>query len=503
MKLMEGYAESYGTYDAVQYNPDKGGKLEIKATARTVRANVTVELWQDHVDGRRSIGIVPIRDNDTALWGVIDVDTYDLEHVDIVKNIAKHKLPLVVCRSKSGGAHIFLFLKEPVSATLMQARLKEIAATLGYGGSEIFPKQRTVAWERGDCGSWLNMPYFDAEVTDRYGIKDTGLGMSLEEFLVAAEAAQQPASFLEDQEFRKKPAKDPDFGDGPPCIQHLVAMGFPQGTRNNGLFALGTFAKKKYGQRWQERLEDWNRQFMDPPVAAQELIEVIKSLERKEYQYRCRDQPLCAHCNSSLCRTRKFGVGGEDDFPQIDGLSVLDTEPPLWFMNVGDVRLELTTDELQNYRLFHRVCMEKLFTCYRMMKHDDWLRIVATAMKDAVRIDAPREVSRTGQFQDHLEDFLTQRHRGEMRDDLLVGRPWLDPESNQHYFRLRDLKKHLEQANFKDYSDAQIITRIREMGGDKKVFNLKGRCVNTWSLPEGSFSEAPVLDLPSLEDEPI
>ena len=51
-------------------------------------------------------------------------------------------LPLIVCRSKSGGAHVFLFTKENIPASLMQSKLKEMAIILGYEGSEIFPNKQ-------------------------------------------------------------------------------------------------------------------------------------------------------------------------------------------------------------------------------------------------------------------------------------------------------------------------------------------------------------------------
>ena len=105
MSLFEGFAEAYGTYDETQYNQTKG-KLEIRSTAKTVRQPITVELWQKHLNGDAPLGVIPIRDNDTCLWGCIDIDQYGLTHEDIVKRLQKEELPLIVCRSKSGGVHM-------------------------------------------------------------------------------------------------------------------------------------------------------------------------------------------------------------------------------------------------------------------------------------------------------------------------------------------------------------------------------------------------------------
>ena len=71
------------------------------------------------------------------------------------------KLPLIVCRSKSGGAHVFLFTKENIPASLMQSKLKQMSIILGYEGSEIFPKQTEILVDRGDTGNFLNLPYYN------------------------------------------------------------------------------------------------------------------------------------------------------------------------------------------------------------------------------------------------------------------------------------------------------------------------------------------------------
>jgi hypothetical protein len=502
MSLFEGYGEAYGTYDGTVRNEEKSGKLEIKATAKTIRKPVTKEIWVDHLMGDTPLGIIPIRDNDTCLWGVIDIDQYTVSYDGVLNAIKREELPLIVCRSKSGGMHAFLFMAEPVSAQLMQVRLREMSAAIGYGGSEIFPKQKTVHLDRGDLGSWLNMPYFDGDEGDRYGIKEGGLAMTIEEFLMKAEALQQPRAFLEQGSFRSRPVKDPDFGDAPPCLQHLVGAGFPEGTRNKGLFNLITFGKKKYGENWQTIAENWNREYMSPPLPFAELGDLFKSQSRKDYNYTCKDTPLVNHCNSQLCRTRKFGVGGEDDYPSISGLSVLDTNPPLWFVDVDGDRLELKTDELQNYKAFHKVCMEQMFRCFRMMKQDTWFGLVAEAMKNAVRIEVSEEVGKSGQFYELLEEFLTNRHKGDEMEDILLGRPWEDKEEGRHYFRLRDLQNYVEAAGFKLFNRGELVSKIKDLGGDKHFFNVKGRGVNVWWVPN-AFRPMPPAEIPPIQKDPI
>ena len=72
-----------------------------------------------------------------------------------------------------------------------------------------------------------------------------------------------------------------------------------------------------------------------------------------------KEEPMSSHCNQSVCRGLKHGIG-TTSMPAISGLSVILSEPRLWFLDIDGRRLELTTEELQAPRLFQRACMEQL-----------------------------------------------------------------------------------------------------------------------------------------------
>ena len=94
---------------------------------------------------------------------------YDINIKEILGRLRELKVKVHPCRSKSGGLHVYLFTSEWVPAELMRNKLEHIAASIGFGGSEIFPKQSKILSNRGDIGSWINMPYFDRQDTSRYG----------------------------------------------------------------------------------------------------------------------------------------------------------------------------------------------------------------------------------------------------------------------------------------------------------------------------------------------
>lgn len=505
MTLFRGFEGSHGTHGTPVANPDKGGKMEIKSTARTLREPVTRDLWRQHLEGRRPLGIIPIREDNTCLWGCGDVDQYDLSHQELVLRVKKEGLPLVVDKSKSGGAHLYLFLSEPVPAAELQAKLRDLMAGLGFGGCEIFPKQTQVLVERGDQGNWLKMPYFGGDASECYAVAENGRGMTVGQFLRHAEERRISYSAMVKLGVRGTGnGADDVFSDGPPCLQHLSAVGFPQGGRNNGLFALGTFLKRKYPDRWVEMLQEMNDKHMSPPLPAQEVVDVTGALRKKDYNYKCSDQPIASHCNAGLCRTRRFGVGAGGTLPVMASLAKLDTDQPVWFLDVGGERVELTTDQLQQPVRFQHKCMETINVVVPILKRDTWQTILQGLMDNVTIIEAPSEVSLEGQFAELLEVFCTDRQRARERDEILLGKPWWSEEEDRVYFRLRDLQEALERVKFERMTRSQVSNRIRGMGGSSHFFNLKGRGVNVWWVPKGGMVvEKMPHDLPSSREEVI
>ena len=48
-------------------------------------------LWEEHLSGVNSLGIIPINDDNECQWGCIDIDQYPLDHKKIVDQIRKEE----------------------------------------------------------------------------------------------------------------------------------------------------------------------------------------------------------------------------------------------------------------------------------------------------------------------------------------------------------------------------------------------------------------------------
>jgi Primase C terminal 1 (PriCT-1) len=484
MALFSGAEHGYGLYD-VTGTKDASGKRV--GNAVTKHDTVTVELWERHLSGRTGIGIIPIREDSTCWWGAIDLDVYaNFDHKKMAQTLQKQKLPLIPCRSKSGGCHLYCFFKETIDADTVQTKLAEIAAFLGYGGSEIFPKQKKILVERGDKGSWINMPYFNGVRDLRYAVKIDGEAMSPDEFLQYAETLKVSREDFEQPLIKQQE----DLIDGPPCLQHLIQIGgISEGARNNGLFNMAVYLRKAHPDSWEDKLEEYNHKYIDPPLKSVEIQGVIKSAKKRDYAFTCSKPPIAPHCNSAVCRTRKFGIsdGSGQSFPNLGPLSKLDVKPPIWFWDVEGRRIELTTPELQDPNVFQRKCMEVLNMMPPVPSKIVWHRIVQTAMENVSVIEASEDASPEGQFFEHLDKFLSGKAKALGIEEIIQGKPFEDEE--YVYFRLVDLEKHLDSVRFREFKTAKIASLIRDRGAKHQFDNFKGKGTNYWRMPKSKIGQ--------------
>lgn len=478
MSLFEGYGEAYGLYRLP--GPGVAGEKNV-GEAATIKKKVTDKNYDLHLRGQVGLGVIPITEKSEVKFGAIDIDVYDLDHQKIIQLIVKHKMPLVVCRSKSGGAHCFMFMDEFCPAKLVQGRLREMAGLLGYGTCEIYPKQVEILVERGDIGQWINIPYFNQADTPRYAYDYAGKMMTLSMFLDFAERARVTQKELES--WNKKATDTEELVGGPPCLNILVSQGFPQGTRNNGLFNLGVYAMRKDKDNWEKLVVDLNLKYMQPPLSPEEVMGVIKSLKKREYNYTCDQHPIQPHCNASKCRQCKFGVGTGFGLPVFGTLTKLGTIPPIWFLDVdGGHRLQLTTEQLQNQRQFQHACMEELNIMPVMPKTEAWVNIVQRLMENVSVIEVPPDVSEAGQCLEHLDQFLTGKAQANKADEILLGKPWKN--NGRHYFRMKDFIAYMERNRFKHLGLRWICNLLRDNEGSHHFLNIMGKGTNLWSVPE-------------------
>jgi len=179
--LFLGYTKACGTYDPAGL----GGNEKQKPKYRTIKTPPERGDFFQHLEGKKPIGIYPLDDENMVSFAAIDIDDYPVNHAELSTQLKKWGLPMVVCNSKSGGAHIYTFFKIPEQPRLVISELQKVSTALGYPNAEIFPKQ--VSRDDGKFGSFINLPFFGHQKLS-YNCWNGDEQLDLDGFLALAES---------------------------------------------------------------------------------------------------------------------------------------------------------------------------------------------------------------------------------------------------------------------------------------------------------------------------
>lgn len=498
-KLFAGLDRVHGHFQVPVASAANGHKVE-GTLITTEKTGATPALWEQHLAGAYGLGIVPIRDDNTCVFGAVDIDVYNgLDLPALARRIAEVQLPLLVTRTKSGGGHLYTFARRPMPARLIRAKLNEWAIYLGHPGVEIFPKQDELT-EDGH-GSWINMPYFGGERSNRYGIALDGTALSMEDFLTTARALAIESASQLDISLPIDEDVETLFPEAPPCLQTLASLGFPEGTRNNALFNIAVYLKKRNAL---DDLDTYNTTYMNPPLSQYEVNQVKKSLVRKNYGFKCKDQPINSVCNRDLCLTRKFGIGSDGGDAGSLGVTLgrlyrYNMDPPMWAMEVNGALVRLTTDELMNQRPFAKRVVEVIKRFPNVMKPGAWKTMMDEMIPNSEDIEVPEDATIGGKIKTHLEHFVNGRAQARSLDEVLLGKPYkhdmakkvnsLGVVSDRTYFRPTDFIKYLSQQHINGIDERVLYFQLTPYGSQSHCFSLKGRNVNCWSMPTPDMPE--------------
>jgi hypothetical protein len=527
--LFAGLDRAYGQYDLSKPTVrQRDGKLEGRAW--TVKKTPTLEVWKAHLEGRMGLGIPFLKDDDTVGVAAFDVDVYPLDMRDVYDRVQLAKLPLVVCRSKSEGAHCYVFFKGPrPKAFLARQRVAQWVKLLGYRPeTEVFPKHDHIEGE-SSWGNWINLPYFAGDRTVRYALGPDG-ALSLDEFLDLAEASRVTTEWLEAW---KPPAvsnilslsspsvsvvsplselsvssSSPPPGDAgaraddadlwmgaPPCLQTLAITGYEPGTRNNGLFAIGVYIRKRYGDRWRPKLVEYNDLVMDPPKSTAEMMAIGSSLTKKNYSYPCNKAPIAQVCDKLECLTRQYGITegitdkGADGFPVVLGkLYKVDSDPPVWRVQVDGRFVDLSTEQLFSQRLFILRVFEETTTLMPPIKNSVWKRILQDKSDQVEIIAVASDTTLAGQVATYLTDFCTGRSQAKSLDEILTGRPWTF--GGRTYFLPASFVEFLSSHKL-GYTRQRLGVVLADLGLEEHEEVIKGKPVIYWSVSERAGQDQP------------
>lgn len=402
-QLFKGKSNTYVRNELPKTKPEDGQKIKTKIT--NYEGKVDKDLLMHHLEGDFGVGVCPVNADGKCYFGVLDIDYYQPKIKRVLHFIKEYQLPLIPFRSKSGGLHVYLMLTKAVSAKSMREALNEISyyfcldTIYGKGKVEIFPKQDKAE----GFGSSVTLPYFNAENPYTYLLDLDGNPV---EFKEALDYIQKHLTSLEavKESLEKLP-----YDDAPPCIQRLLIseeIGGEDSGRNNFLFSFAVYAKKKYGNGFEDYVKQVNDNF-EVPLEESVVTQICDSVSNNEYMYKCKDIPCNSFCNKPVCKKREFGLGkdkgGHFTGVQYGQLYRYMTAEPYY---IWKLRLQgqeqwkdvIFKDEgyLLDQRNFAKMCVRYLNQAPMQVSNNDWYAILNSVLPNVQNVEVKAETDTSG-----------------------------------------------------------------------------------------------------------
>jgi len=246
---------------------------------------LTLEDYQDHINGKVSIGVEPRNDSSKCRFAMLDFDGHKSNKKDvrpftkeqikkIIDKINFLGLPLSVFKSNTGGLHAYIFFDDWYPAKDVRHILKKFSYALGYEREssevEIFPKTDVLDNE----GKKINLPYKGGN--SRVLLNSDAQEQTFAEFLKLAPDGVTNLHYVD--KFK------------------LLDHGKPQ-HRNDRTFAAAVFLKHHF-KDWENKVHTYNELFNDPPLGKHPKdtpnrleATILKSVRKKDYSSKPNEKP--------------------------------------------------------------------------------------------------------------------------------------------------------------------------------------------------------------------
>lgn len=475
--------------------PDKSPYVEgekRKGSSYTEKTAITDEVYEEHINGVKSIGVVPLTGNNEVFFAAIDIDVYPLDPRRFCSFFAKYSLPFTVFKSKSGGAHAFVFFEKEAEARDVIAQLERTVSLLGLPkDTEIFPKQATT----DSIGNWINLPYFNAYNTERYAYDDKGEPLDFEDAMEIAWGRRTSVSDLKSALTRMP------FSEAPPCLQGLYLSGLvteKNHNRNKFLFNACVYLKSRNPEDYEERLKAVNNSLASPMDELELERTVLHSFLNGDYSYQCDEPWLADFCNKSVCGKRKYGKSSTyvSDFT-FEGLRQVQSDPPYYIWKINGTDMTFYSEaELRKQDKFADYCVRYLHRCPNRLKDAIWIDILNKALSNIEIVkqsDGDNMLSEAEIFKQHLREFLIERQLAQNPGQVLMGQAYLDEELG-YCFRPTDFMAFLEYIKrYKIGGTNRLHQQLKAHGAySTKLYNpLTKKAFRVWAIQPQALEDSP------------
>ena len=503
INIFEGLESAYGQFKK------ENNRLSIKVEGKpwVEKRPITKELWQNHLDGiGPNLGVFPLRRDGTCKWGAIDIDENNFDYKDLLERIRKHKLPLIMFRSKSGRAHVYMFMKDFTSAKEVKLVMNKFAAKLGLANilDRVYPMQESLG--ENDFGSWLNMPYYNQEEGSTYAYKDDFDSATIEEFFEMYDIYAQEdltVHLVEEVKQNIKKPKEKKLEDlFLPCVKNCLAENnnkIPSNiNRNDFLLHKFTWSNRAIEKgiksiaefsKFDSRilLKFFNKNFLEEPLDEKEIEQTIFKSEDREYNYLCKKPNIKKYCDSSACTRHTCGITPieaeqlKEATQALGNITCYLSKPPIYFESVdvknenGDgykrIKIEMKGEDLINKQKWvNNLANQGHFPHISLidMKTKDFLVMQYERLQNQLYEAADEEASEDFEFKSLIYNFIKKTTVSYDKSALFNQGCYVNQETKELDFRLPNLMNYLKARNIK-INVNELTFKLKEILKARKV----------------------------------
>ena len=210
-------------------------------------------------------------------------------------------------------------------------------------------------------------------------------------------------------------------------------------------------------------------------LGTQEVLNIEKSIGSKDYFYGCKHPPLKPFCRPHDCRLQKFGVG-EGNVPNnnVSKLSVMVSNPKVWFLTYEGKTVILSSRELATQRLWQIAATEQTGKTPQLLKQKDWETLLNKLQSSVNIIPADPETTNKGKLRKYLTkwclDMVNVEEEKQGKWDIAYQdkSPFIDKDGSA-WFNLDWFKTHLLTQREWEMSSNQTTSFIRAVFNKNKL----------------------------------
>lgn len=266
---------------------DAWGSVE----GRSNKEKVTRKHYENHLDGKTSLGVYMLQDDNTCWFFTLDYDEHNTHKVLALRQAFRNAgFPVYLAASKSKGYHLFGFAeKEPFIAKDIRRLCHGILAKVDIQ-CEVFPKQDMLD-ELTPLGNYINLPCFGHT---RELLRGDLKGIPVEEAIkqIKRISKNKITEFIKTlppsmQPRVKRVKGGAKKGKHPPCISEIM-KGVAQPGRDIAAFALARHFLDQYYTEEEVLglLQTWDKNNR-PPLGDLHLLQTKVRSAAKGYAFGC------------------------------------------------------------------------------------------------------------------------------------------------------------------------------------------------------------------------